>query len=82
MSHVPPAGTDAGQLVVKAKSPFTVMEEIASAPGPALVSVVVCAALVVETVLAENVSEDGVRVIVGLVTRGVMVASRPVASPK
>jgi hypothetical protein len=56
---------------VKAKSPLTVIEEIASAPGPLLVRVTVCAGLVVDLVRAANASEDGAVEIVGEGAAGV-----------
>ena len=58
--HEPPDATEAGQLFVIAKSPLTVIEEIAIDPAPGLVSVTVCGGLVVETVRAANVRDEGV----------------------
>ena len=58
--HEPPDATEAGQFVVIAKSPLTVIEEIAIDPAPGLLSVTVCGALVVETVRVAKVSDGGV----------------------
>ena len=60
--QVAPAASEEAQAEVKAKSPFTVIEEIARGAVPVLVKVTVCAGLVVEIVRDANVSEDGVSV--------------------
>ena len=60
--QVAPETIEVGQLVVKAKSPFSLRDEIESNLGPLLVNVTVCAGLVVETARAAKVSEDGVSV--------------------
>src|SRR5258706_219916 len=63
--HVAPAASDAPQVEVNAKSPLTVIEEITIGTEPLLVSVTVCARLVVETVRVGNVSDEGVKVSLG-----------------
>jgi len=60
--QVAPGASVVAQAEVNAKSPFTVIEEIARGAVPVLVKVTVCAALVVEIVRDANVSEDGVSV--------------------
>ena len=58
--QVAPATSDVAHAVVNAKSPFTVIEEIARGPVPVFVKVSVCAGLVVEIVREANASDDGV----------------------
>src|SRR5260221_194257 len=64
-AHTAPETRDAPQVEVNAKSPLTVIEEITIGTEPLLVSVTVCAGLVVETVRVGNVSDDGVSVRLG-----------------
>jgi len=60
--QVAPAASEEAQAEVNAKSPFTVIEEIARGAVPVLVKVTVCAGLVVEIVRDANANEDGVSV--------------------
>jgi hypothetical protein len=58
--HEASAASEAGHAEVNAKSPETLIELIASGPFPVLASVIVCGALVVDTVREANVSAGGV----------------------
>lgn len=78
--HEAPDATEAGQVVVFAKSPLTVIEEIAIDPAPGLLSVTVCGGLVVETVRGAKVRDGGASESVGTV--GVIALDAEEAGPE
>jgi hypothetical protein len=65
MPQLAPAATEAPHVLVSAKSPLAVMLVIVNAALPVLVSVTVCAALVVPMVWLAKVSEVGEKLTAG-----------------